>query len=242
MINVEVCIDNIESLFIAQQSGAGRIELCSSLALGGLTPSVGLMTQVIKHAKIPVYSMIRPRDGDFLYSSNEIEMMLSEIHSARLLGVQGVVLGVLDQHALVDSDILKSLVKEAKGLGVTFHRAIDCCLKTEGAVDTIIDAGCERILTSGLATTAESGISTLKKMVDQSQGKLSIMAGSGVNSLNVARIIQQTGVHEIHLSGKISRASHMVNIENCGNLPEFLKINVTGEKNITAVKHALQAF
>ena len=89
MINVEVCIDNIESLFTAQKAGAGRIELCSSLALGGLTPSVGLTKKVLKHATIPIFSMIRPRDGDFLYSGDEIEMMLAEIHSARAPGCSG---------------------------------------------------------------------------------------------------------------------------------------------------------
>ena len=125
MINIEVCIDNLESLFTAQKAGAGRIELCSSLALGGLTPSHGLITLAVKHAHVPIYTMIRPRDGDFLYSSFEVEMMLNEIHTMRTLGVQGVVFGVLNKAAQIDKNILNSLMKEAKGMGVTFHRAID---------------------------------------------------------------------------------------------------------------------
>ncbi|WP_022941300.1 copper homeostasis protein CutC [Psychromonas hadalis] len=242
MINIEVCIDNMESLLTAQRAGAGRIELCSSLALGGVTPSLGLITQVMKHAEIPVYAMIRPRDGDFLYSSDEIEMMLTEIHSVRTLGVQGVVFGLLNQQAQIDSDALKSLMQASKGLAVTFHRAIDCCEDIELAMETILAAGCERILTSGLASSADLGIDNLKKMVTQSNGRLSIMAGAGINANNVARIVKNTGVQEVHLSGKVSRASHMKAVVNCGYLPEFLKMNVTDGKKIDAIKQSLQGF
>lgn len=242
MINVEVCIDNIESLFLAQTAGAGRIELCSSLALGGLTPCVGLITQVVKHATIPVYAMIRPRDGDFLYSSHEVEMMLADIHSARSLGVQGVVLGLLNKQSEIDSDALKSLMQASKGLGVTFHRAIDCCDDPEAALETIMSAGCDRVLTSGLSSSAELGIERIKNMVDQSRGQLSVMPGAGVNALNVAGIVKATGVHEVHLSGKVSRVSHMDAVKNCGYLPEFMKINITGAEKIIAVKQALKGF
>lgn len=242
MINVEVCIDNIESLFTAQNAGAGRIELCSSLALGGLTPSVGLITQVVKHATIPVYAMIRPRDGDFLYSSHEIEMMLSEIHSARSLGVQGVVLGCLTNQAQIDIDALKALMQASEGVGVTFHRAIDCCVDVQLAMETILSAGCERVLTSGLASTAELGVDCIKSMVELSHGRLSVMAGAGVSASNVAGIVKATGVQEVHLSGKVSRASHMKIIQNCGYLPEFMKINVTDNERIEMVKQALQGF
>ncbi len=240
MVNIEVCIDNIESLFTAQKAGASRIELCSSLALGGLTASSGLIEQVIKHACIPVYAMIRPRDGDFLYSSIEVEMMLKDIHVARSLGVQGLVFGVLNEYAQIDKNTLNSLMKEAKGLGVTFHRAIDCCADVSGAVDTILSAGCERILTSGLADNALDGAATIRQMVTQCEGALSVMAGAGVNSANVAKIIKESGVKEIHLSGKTVRSSFMKNIVACGNLAEFLNINVTKASSIEAVKNALQ--
>jgi copper homeostasis protein len=242
MINIEVCIDNIESLFTAQHAGAGRIELCSSLALGGLTASAGLITQVMKHATIPVFAMIRPRDGDFLYSSDEIEIMLAEIHTAQLLGVQGVVFGLLNEQAQIDSDALKDLILASKSLGVTFHRAIDCCVDSELAMEVILSSGCERVLTSGLASTAELGIDCIKAMVEQSHGRLSVMAGSGVNANNVAGIVNASGVQEVHLSGKVSRPSHMNTIKNCGYLPEFMKINVTDGNKIDAVKHALQGF
>lgn len=242
MINIEVCIDNIESLLTAQKSGAGRIELCSSLALGGLTPSSGLITQVMKHAVIPVYAMIRPRDGDFLYSSDEVEMMLAEIHSARALGVQGVVFGLLNQQAQVDKDALNSLMQASKGLAVTFHRAIDCCEDVEQAMEIILGAGCDAVLTSGLANSADLGIDTIKKMVAQSKGRLSVMAGAGINGHNVARIVNETGVKQVHLSGKVSRASYMQTVTNCGYQAEFLNINVTDGQKIEAVKQALQDF
>ncbi len=242
MINIEVCIDNIESLYTAQRAGAGRIELCSSLTLGGLTPSSGLTTQVVKHAIVPVYAMIRPRDGDFLYSSDEIEMMLCEIHHVRSLGVQGVVLGLLNQQAEIDKDILKSLMQESRDLGVTFHRAIDCCADAELAVDTVISAGCERILTSGLASNAQLGSECIKRMVKQADGRLSIMAGAGINENNVASIVKVTGIQEVHISGKIARASNMQKLINCGYLPEFLKMNVTSNEKVDGVKQALLGF
>ncbi|WP_019614185.1 copper homeostasis protein CutC [Psychromonas ossibalaenae] len=242
MINVEVCIDNIESLFTAQKSGAGRIELCSSLALGGLTPSSGLIELAVKHASVPVYTMIRPRDGDFLYSSFEVEMMLKEIHSARSLGAQGVVFGVLNEDAQIDKDILKSLMRESAGLGVTFHRAIDCCRDVHSAVEAVMSAGCERILTSGLADNAYDGRAVINQMVKQSAGRLSVMAGAGINSDNVGMIIKESGICEVHLSGKKLRASHMKKITACGKLPEFLSINVTDADNIDMLKSAVNPF
>lgn len=235
VMNVEVCIDNIESLFTAQQAGAGRIELCSSLALGGLTPSSGLIEMVMKHARIPVYTMIRPRDGDFLYSSMEVEMMLREIHNAKKQAVQGVVFGVLNEYANVDSDVLKSLMREAAGVAVTFHRAIDCCHNAHDAMEIILSAGCERVLTSGLAANALQGAATIKQMVEQAKGQLSVMAGAGVNADNVLDLIKRTGVREVHLSGKTTKLTAMKNIVACGELSEFKQINVTGFDNVKAV-------
>lgn len=242
MINIEVCIDNIESLFTAQTAGAGRIELCSALTLGGLTPSHGLVAEVLKHAHLPVYSMIRPREGDFLYSSFEVEMMLNEIHTMRTLGVQGVVFGVLNKMAQIDKDVLKSLMQESKGLGVTFHCAIDCCADVEQALEIIMSAGCERILTSGLACNAIDGVETIAHMVEQGKGRISVMAGAGINANNVVNIIKKAGVSEVHLSGKGMRESDIEKTVACGRLPEFQRINVTQQKIIEAISKALANF
>lgn len=239
MINIEVCIDNITSLFNAQSSGAGRIELCSALALGGLTPSHALITMALKHARVPIYAMIRPRDGDFLYTDYEIEMMLKEIYHARQLGVQGVVFGVLNEKSYVDADVLSSLMRESKGLGVTFHRAIDCVADIDEALDTILNAGCERILTSGSATNAFAGMNQIQHMVERAQGRLSVMAGAGVNEQNVVQIINKTGVREIHFSAKEKQLSAMKNIYGCGTLSEFTQINVASISRIKALKDAI---
>ncbi|MBO0214288.1 copper homeostasis protein CutC [Vibrio sp. Vb2880] len=208
---LEVCIDNIESLHNAIAGGATRIELCSALALGGLTPSVGLMQQAAKAATIPVYAMIRPRQGDFFYNDEEVAIMTSDIHAAHQAGLQGVVLGLLNQDGSIDAGRSQTLVSLAQslGLGVTFHRAFDQCSDAFAALETVISLGCERILTSGLARTAPLGTEMLAALVQRSAGRIAIMAGAGVNAENVSQLAQATDVTELHMSGKTTRASHM---------------------------------
>jgi len=147
---LEVCIDNIESLHLAQQGGATRIELCSSLALGGLTPSFGFMQAAAKYAQVPVYAMIRPRQGDFLFTDQDMEIMLADVHAAKQANLSGVVLGVLTDQGQVDKDQLKALIHQAQGMGVTFHRAIDQCIDPMATLDILMSLGCERVLTSSL--------------------------------------------------------------------------------------------
>lgn len=208
---LEVCIDNIESLHYAIQGGATRIELCSALALGGLTPSYGMMKQSARLSTIPVYAMIRPRQGDFLYDHDDIAMMLDDIDAAAEAKLQGVVLGALTAQGEIDQPYVEQLVTRARqhGLGVTFHRAIDQCRDFRQALELLIDLGCERVLTSGQAPQVEQGISTLADMVSVAKGRIRIMAGAGLTANNVTRIIQHTGVQEVHLSGKSLRPSHM---------------------------------
>ncbi|WP_217556916.1 copper homeostasis protein CutC [Vibrio metschnikovii] len=208
---LEVCIDNIESLHYAIQGGATRIELCSALALGGLTPSYGMMKQSARLSTIPVYAMIRPRQGDFLYDHDDIAMMLDDIDAAAEAKLQGVVLGALTAQGEIDQPQVEQLVIRAQqhGLGVTFHRAIDQCRDFRQALELLIDLGCERVLTSGQSPQVEQGISTLADMVSLAKGRIRIMAGAGLTANNVTQIIQQTGVQEVHLSGKSVRPSHM---------------------------------
>ncbi|MGY3570561.1 copper homeostasis protein CutC [Vibrio paucivorans] len=209
--HIEVCIDNLESLHNAIEGGATRIELCSSLALGGLTPSYGLMKKAAQIATIPVYAMIRPRQGDFLYGQDDIDSMLLDIESAANAGLQGVVLGVLTDQGEIDMPLAKQLVEKAHQLqlGVTFHRAIDQCSDYKQAIEQIASLGCERVLTSGLAPNVEQGVEVLKEMVVLAAGRFNIMAGAGLTAENVTRIINTTGVTEVHLSGKSTRPSHM---------------------------------
>lgn len=208
---VEVCIDNLESLHNAMAGGATRIELCSALALGGLTPSAGLMQSAGKLSSIPVYAMIRPREGDFFYHDEELAIMVQDIHSAHQADLQGVVFGLLNRDGTIDVKRAKPLVELAHslGLGVTFHRAFDHCAYPERALEEIIELGCERILTSGLASSAYLGLERLTQLVQQSAGRISIMAGAGVNAQNAVEIAQMTGVQELHLSAKTTRPSNM---------------------------------
>lgn len=209
--NIEVCIDNLESLHLAIEGGANRIELCSSLALGGLTPSFGMMKQAAKLSTVPVYAMIRPRQGDFLYDDDDVESMLYDIDAAAEAGLQGIVFGILTAEGNIDIRKCARIVNHAKlnGLGVTFHRAIDQCHDHRQALENIIELGCERVLTSGLASNALAGVDVIAEMVQVADGRLSIMAGAGVSSDNVEAIVTQARVKEVHLSGKSTRASHM---------------------------------
>lgn len=240
-MKVEVCIDNVESLQIAQRAGASRIELCSALALGGISPNMGFIQQAVSRSAIPIYVMIRPRAGDFFYSEDELEIMLKDIYNARIAGAQGVVLGVLDKQANVDRQVLKALMEQAGQMGVTFHRAIDLACDYGAALETVIEAGCERILTSGQASNALSGAAVIKKMVKQAGDRLSVMAGAGVNASNAAEIVALTGIKEIHLSGKTTRPSYMnlpANHVSMGLMDDFT-LGITGEDNILAVRRAL---
>ena len=213
MVNyqIEVCIDNIESLHQAIAGGATRIELCSSLALGGLTPSFGFMRQAAAHSPIPVYAMIRPRQGDFFYTEEEVEIMMWDIEMAHRAGLQGVVLGLLNPDGSIDCQRTQRLCQHATalGLGVTFHRAFDQCSEPKQALEEIITLGCERILTSGLAPSAPQGTALLASLVEQAAGRIAIMAGAGVNASNVKELVAKSHVTEVHLSGKGVRPSKM---------------------------------
>ncbi len=210
-IQIEVTIANIESLYNAIAGGANRIELCSALTVGGLTPSLGLMKQAKKISTVPVYASIRPRQGDFFYNEEEIEIMLCDIKAAKEAGLDGVVLGVLNttgnihmQHARKLCDFAHQL-----GLAITFHRAFDQCNNASKALEDIIELGCERILTSGLAASAPLGTRTIANLVQQAGNRISIMAGAGINAGNAKEIILKTNVKELHLSGRTLRDSKM---------------------------------
>lgn len=209
--HIEVCIDNLESLHRAIEGGATRIELCSSLALGGLTPSYGFMKKAADISPIPVYAMIRPRQGDFLYDQDDIDAMMIDIESAAEAGLQGIVFGVLNADGSINMPLAEQVMHRARlyNLGVTFHRAIDQCSDYPLAIEQIAQLGCERVLTSGLAANVEQGSAILADMVTRAAGRFSIMAGAGLTAQNVSDLVTKTGVREVHLSGKSSRPSQM---------------------------------
>jgi copper homeostasis protein len=206
---VEVCAFSLESCLAAEKGGAKRIELCGSMYEGGTTPSAGLIQLAKQRVNIELHAMIRPRGGDFCYSDDEIAVMQADIRMAKELGCEGIVLGILQKDGRVNIAQTKALVALAKPMAVTFHRAIDMTPDYLEALEDIIETGCNRILTSGQKNTAMEGIENIKKLVKQANGRIEIIAGSGVNADN-AQMLIHTGVNALHLTGKASRDSEMV--------------------------------
>ena len=194
---LEVCVDTPKGLAAAIKGGAGRIELCAALALQGLTPAPGLIA-IAAEASIPIYPMIRPRNGDFVYDAGDLEAILRDIDAVRDAGLAGVVIGANRPTGELDVDVLSMLVAHAEGLGVTLHRAFDLTPDPFAALETAIDLGFERILTSGCALTAEAGAETIARLVAQADGRIAILAGGGVKPANVAELVARTGVTEVH--------------------------------------------
>ncbi|MCT8774729.1 copper homeostasis protein CutC [Glaesserella parasuis] len=213
-MQVEICVDNLESVITANQFPIDRIELCSALAVGGLTPNLGFIQQTQQISTIPLALMIRPRAGDFLYSEDEIQIMLNDIATAKQLGIQAVVFGALSANGEIDLATTELLVKASQGMEITFHRAFDFCKDPITALEQLIDLGCHRILTSGQAATAFDGIPVIQQLVKQANGRIQVMAGCGVNADNVKQIIEQTKVPEIHFSAKGQRQSLMDSISS----------------------------
>ncbi len=196
-LKLEVCCADLTSVRAAVEGGAHRIELCQALSLDGLTPSIGMIEQAVGIG-IHTQVLIRPREGHFIYSPDEVACMVKDIKHARMAGAGGIVIGALLPDGNIDSESTKRLVDEAEGLSITFHRAFDVCTNPEKALEQIISLGCHRLLTSGQAPTAEQGIPMLKHLVEQAAGRIIIMPGAGVNAENAHRILSQTGAREIH--------------------------------------------
>ncbi len=201
-IKLEVICTDINSVHDAILGGADRIELCQSLGDGGVTPSYGLIRNACSVSTIPIHVLIRPRAGDFTYTDDEIQVIIDDIEVCKKFGASGVVVGFLTEKGVVDKDLTIKIITHARPLSVTFHRAFDVTKNPLQALEDIIDAGCDRILTSGQAATAEEGQALITELVKVAQGKIIILAGSGVTDKNVAELIKVTGVSEVHASCK----------------------------------------
>lgn len=206
---VEVVVYNIASALDAQAGGADRIELCDNHGEGGTTPSAGTIEVVRKNLSIDVYVMIRPRGGDFLYSRYEYYAMKRDIALAQRLSADGVVLGILKPDGTLDVERCGELIAFARPMRVTCHRAFDMTRDPFESLDACIDAGFDRILTSGGYPTAAEGIETIGELIRRAQGRIAIMPGSGVNEKTVAAVVQGTGASEIHFSAAASDVSAM---------------------------------
>lgn len=206
----EVCANSVESCLAAQAGGADRVELCAGIPEGGTTPSYGDITtarELLTHTRLHV--IIRPRGGDFLYTPLEQRIMLKDIENARRLGADGVVFGCLTSEGDIDIALMKQLLEAAQGMSVTFHRAFDVCRQPKQALETLIQLGCHRILTSGAQPTAEQGIPLLKELQAQADGRIILLAGCGVNENNIARIASETSIREFHFSAREQLTSGM---------------------------------
>ncbi len=202
MFTLEIAAHSLQSCLAARDGGADRIELCTALQTGGLTPSVGLIESVKVEVALPVHVLIRPRLGDFTYDKYEVREMVSSIKQCSALGVEGVVIGCLNTNGHIDVQAVKALVDAAEEMSLTFHRAFDLMAQPLKTLELIADLGFDRILTSGQAKSALEGKSLLRQLVEHAQGAVQILAGAGVNSTNVKELMQFTGCVECHGSAK----------------------------------------
>lgn len=207
---VEVCVDSVASAIAAERGGARRVELCSGLIEGGTTPSAGLIEMTRATVKLDLAVMIRPRGGDFCYDEDEFEIMRRDVALAKRLGANAVVFGILDINGNVDVARTKLLADEARPLSVTFHRAFDMTADLMRALDDVAAAGADRVLTSGGEPTSGQGAEMIRQLVQRAQGKIVIMPGSGIKPENARRLVEHTGVTEIHVGLRSSLPSPML--------------------------------
>ena len=206
---LEVIAFSIDSCSIIQQAGAHRIELCDNPGEGGTTPSYGMIKKARELTSIELYTMIRPRGGDFLYSFDEFDAMKEDIKICKQLGCDGVVLGILTADGTVDKQRTGALVELAYPMGVTFHRAFDRVRNPFEALETLVEIGCERVLTSGLMPNVTDGKEVLKELITAADERIIVMPGSGIRHTNIAEIAYHTGAVEFHTSARTSLASTM---------------------------------
>jgi copper homeostasis protein len=204
-IKVEISLSGVESAIAAQKGDADRIELCENLLEGGTTPSLGMIAVVRNYLNIEMNVIIRPRGGDCCYSETEFEVMKRDVETAGEAGVDGVVIGILNPNGTVDEDRNKTLVDLAHPMSVTFHRAFDITRDPIEALDTLIDLGIDRVLTSGQAPSALEGLDLLTELSQYARGRIIIMAGAGITANNAKQIVERSGVAEIHVGSAAAK-------------------------------------
>jgi copper homeostasis protein len=209
-ILVEVCVDSVASAVATERGGAARVELCSSLMEGGITPSAGLIEMTRSAVSLALHVMIRPRAGDSHYDAEELEIMRRDIQLAKRLGAHGVVFGILDVHGKVDVARTRQLADEARPLAVTFHRAFDMTADLFRALDDLCSVGVDRVLTSGAEPTSLQGRETIRQLVQQAAGRIVVMPGSGITPENARSLVEHTGVTEVHVGLRSAIPSPML--------------------------------
>ena len=206
---IEIATTDFETTRLAVEGGADRIELCAALSEGGITSSAGILQTCREKFSLPIYPIIRPRAGDFLYTDSEFECMKKDVLFCKQLGMDGVVIGALLANGKIDQVNTGKLIELAYPMGVTFHRAFDRCLNPYEALEELVNLGCERILSSGQKLTAPEGVHLLKELQQLADNRIVIMPGSGVRVDTIELLAKQTGCTEFHSSLRDVTISHM---------------------------------
>jgi len=195
---LEISVESIDAAMAAERGGARRIEFCSNAWEGGTTPSPALLRVLRERVRLPIFSMNRPRGGNFVYSAAEFEVMLRDVETAKELGMDGLVLGLLDGDGEIDVERTKELVERASPLTVTYHRAFDECLDLRHSLEDVIKSGATRLLTSGGRRTAPEALETIGELVRIAGDRLIVMPGSGIHAGNIRKVARKTGAREYH--------------------------------------------
>lgn len=202
-IEIEICASTIQSAVNAKLGGATRIEICDNLEGGGTTPSYATIEYCVKELELETNVLVRPRAGNFFYSEEEFAVICKDVEMCKQLGANSVVVGFLKENGELDAERLNKVVKIASPMKVVCHRAFDACVNKEEAIEQIIKVGCSKVLTSGGAPTSEEGIDGLAKIIKQVNGRIGVIAASGVNFENVKKIVKGAGVKEVHSPCKL---------------------------------------
>ncbi|QEG40004.1 copper homeostasis protein CutC [Roseimaritima ulvae] len=233
-IVLEVCVDSFASAAAAQAGGADRLEVCSALQLGGTTPNFGLLEQCVGELDLPVMMMIRPHDGGFVYDSHHVDTMLADIRVARSLGVRGIVFGALTPQRNLDRETCRRLLDAAEDLETTFHRAFDLVPDPEGTLHELESLGFHRVLTSGQQSTAMAGAELIAVLTQQA-ASLQVLAGAGIDASNVRRLVERTGVQEVHASASVPAGDG----QSSGTIEFGSQRRVTSAAGVRAIRAAL---
>lgn len=243
-ILVEVAVESVAGAVAAVRGGAQRIELCAALGEGGLTPSPGMVEAVAAAAGVPVMAMLRPRGGDFLYDDAELDVVLRDARALASAGATGFVFGALRPDGSVDREATSRVIEAADGRPVTFHRAFDLCREPFAALAQIAALGARRLLSSGQQASAPKGAELLRALVEAAPADLTILAGAGVRSTNVAALVAATGVREVHLSATAWTESAMqfrrAEVPMGADAASEYRRRTTSESEVAAVVAALR--
>ncbi len=237
---LEVCANSVASAIAAEKGGAKRVELCAGISEGGTTPSIGEIKAARKHLNIDIHVIIRPRGGDFLYSSLELDIMKQDILACKQFGIDGVVFGLLHPDGSIDKVLNKELVELAYPMKTTFHRAFDMCKDPYKSLEDIIELGFDILLTSGMKNKAIDGVDIIKELILKANNRIVIMPGSGIDEAKIKDIAQKTGATNFHVSvrkkvdGSMEFRKHDINMGSVSDISEY-ETKITDEFRVKRI-------